>query len=116
MVKMRRCLSRNVSARRTQVIAHLRALALSGGGAFLREHGQRRVNDAAQRRLGDAGEVLGEDAAIVEVGGVLVPADAHDPVTGGFRGDGGDNLRRGNYKPRMQVRIERPDAIWTDKE
>src|SRR5229473_1057741 len=33
--------------------------------------------------------MLGEDAAIVEVGGVLGPADANDPVTTGFSRNGG---------------------------
>lgn len=126
MVKMRRCLSRKVSTPLAQVVAtqvvgthvlaHLRASGLCGGGAFLREHRQRRVNDAAQCRFGDTGEMFGENAAVMEVGGVLVPADAYDPVAGGFRGNGGDNLRGGNYEQGTQARIERPNAIWTDEE
>ena len=54
------------------------------GSAFLGKNRQRRVDDAAQCGFGHARQVLGEDAAIVEVGGVLDPADANDPITGGL--------------------------------
>jgi len=76
-----------------------------------RDYRQHWLNHAAQGRFGYAGEVLGENATIVEVSGVLGPADADNPVAGGFRRDGGDDLRGGNHQQRLLLGIKRPDSI-----
>jgi hypothetical protein len=53
---------------------------LGGGGALLGEDRQRLVHHAAQRGFRHAREMFGEDAAVVQVGSVLGPAKAKDPV------------------------------------
>src|SRR6266478_5735496 len=88
---------------------------LSAGGAAPRQHRKRRANDTAERALGDARQVPGEDSVIEKLSGAIAPSNAQEPMAIQIFGTGRRDFRGGDHQQRLQLRIERPDLFLPDK-
>lgn len=78
--------------------------------------GERGEHDAVESGFGNAGEVLGEDAAVGELGVVVGPADAEVPAAFDQFSASGSYFRDGDDEGRFQVRVEGPNALHADEE
>jgi hypothetical protein len=85
------------------------------GSAGLRNNGESGAHHAAKGAFSDAREVLGENAAIGKLRGVIGPNYANKPIFARFFRTGQGDRSDRNDQERLERRVEHRDALRTDE-
>ncbi len=81
----------------------------------MRNNGKRRMHHAVQSGLGDAREVLGEDAAVREFCGLIGPSHSQEPTCFRFFRVRDSDFADGDLQERLKARIEHANAFGADE-
>ena len=78
-------------------------------------NGKRRMHHAVQSGLGDAREVLGEDAAVRELCGLIGPGHSHEPTCFRFYRVRDSDFVDRDHQKRLKARVEHTNAFGADE-
>ena len=81
----------------------------------MRNNGERRAHHAAKGAFSDARKVLGENAGVGKLRGVIGPNYANEPIFSRLFRTGQCDLSDRNDQERLEQRVERRDGLRADK-